>query len=354
VPSPRTRAELGFGARYEGKPSGVAWAPGRLNLLGEHVDHQGGDVLPMALPQGVAVAWAPRPDRSVRVTALDVNAGDRFTFGQIARSGRRYADLLRGACASLEAEGIHVPGLDLAIASDLPMGAGLGSSAAYLVAVLNAFLAAAERVATPADHARWVMKAEREWGGVPCGPMDPYVSALGLVGAPIRLRCKTLEHEVLPWPEGVEAVPEDTGVRRSLDETPYAGRRAALERALRAPSRTVASREVEAFERTYRLAAEAPAGDDGVSRHFHSETARVAAGVAALRDRDGAALGRLIDESHASLSKDFDCSTPEIDAFVAKVRAREGVLGVRLQGAGWGGSLVVLRRRDATVDPSRG
>src|SRR5688572_17944830 len=142
MPSPRVRAELNFGGRFQAKPRGVVFAPGRLNLLGEHVDHQGGPVLPLPLAQGVACAWGPRPDRSVRVIALDALQGDRFVLGTYARSGRRWADLVRGVCQALEAEGLRLPGIDLVIAGDLPAGRGLGSSGAFLVSVVRAFDAA--------------------------------------------------------------------------------------------------------------------------------------------------------------------------------------------------------------------
>src|SRR5207247_8068901 len=105
-----------FQGRFERKPAGISFAPGRLNLVGEHVDHQGASVLPMALRAGVACAFGPRPDRSVRILALDANAGDRFTLGGYVRSGRRWSDLVRGLCERMEAGGRRLPGLDLIVA----------------------------------------------------------------------------------------------------------------------------------------------------------------------------------------------------------------------------------------------
>lgn len=344
--SPRVRVELQFSGRFESAPRGVVFAPGRLNLLGEHVDHQGGPVLPLPLPLGVHCGWAPRPDRAVRVIALDAGAGDRFVLGQYAKSGRRWADLVRGAFQALEAEGLRVPGVDLVVAGDLPARRGLGSSGAFLAAVVRAVDAArGDDPLPPADVARVVMEAEARWGGTRCGPMDPYVATVGVPGQPLLLDCARLVHEPLPWPAGVEAVAVDSGVHRALSETPYNTRRAELEEGLK---RLAHAREAARAARTLvddvRLLDREPEPFARRARHFVTEVRRVHEAAAALRRGDADALGRLLDEGHRSLARDFEASSPELDALVATERARPGVLGVRLQGAGFGGTLVVLRR----------
>jgi galactokinase len=344
APAPRARAEIAFQKRYGARPEDVVFAPGRLNLIGEHVDHQGGSVLPLPLREGVAVAWGRRPDRAVRLLTVDPPSVDRFVIGEATRSGKRSADLVRGACAALEARGSRVPGLDLAVTADLPARKGLGSSGAFTVAALRAFLQAIGRTLEPKDVARIVMEVEERWAGVRCGPMDPYVAAAGKRGRPLLLDCRALSHEDLPWLEGVEAVPLDTGVERRLSETPYDERRAELERGLasirkRDPASTASA---EAFAR---VESDLPEPDRRRCRHFVTELERVRRAAAALRAGDAPALGRILDEGHESLSRDFECSTPEIDALAAAERAKPGVLGVRLQGAGFGGSLVVLRTK---------
>jgi galactokinase len=357
VPSPRLRAEFRFEGRFGNKPKGVVFAPGRLNLIGEHIDHQGAAVLPIALRQGVACAWGPRPDRAVRIVALDANEGDRFTLGDYVRSGRRWADLARGVCEAMESRDRRLPGVDLVIAGDLPARRGLGSSAAFLVSILRAFDAAAGATTDPAEAVAVVMDAEARWGGIRCGAMDPYVAVAGKPGVPLLLDCKTLTHEVLPWPQGVEAVPHDTGIRRDLAKTPYNERRAELEEGLRRLAHARAAAATGATASTVpddaRLLDRVPEPFARRARHFVGEVRRVAQAAQALRRGDAEGLGRLLDEGHRSLSHDFECSTPDIDAAAAALREQPGVLGVRLQGAGFGGCFVVLRRvRAEGVEPS--
>src|SRR5262245_19898979 len=310
----------------------------------------------MALRQGVACAWAPRPDRSVRILALDANAGDRFTLGTYVKSGRRWSDLARGLCEALEARGRRLPGIELVVAGDLPAGKGLASSAAFLVSIVRAFDAAAARATDPAEAVAAVQDAEARWGGVRCGAMDPYVAAVGKPGQPMLLDCARLAHEDLPWPAGFEAVPHDTSVHRELSKTPYNERRAELEEGLKrlAHARAAAAQQgnampVSSLPDDVRLLDRVPEPFARRARHFVGEVRRVAEAAQALRRGDAVALGRLLDEGHRSLSQNFQCSTPEIDAMAAAIRAEPGVLGVRLQGAGWGGCLVVLREVPAAT-----
>lgn len=349
MPSPRTRAELAFTGRFESKPKGVVFAPGRVNLIGEHVDHQGGWVLPLALKLGIAAAYGPRPDRTIRIVALDERARDRFALGgKYVKSGQRWADLARGCCAVVEARGGRVPSLDLVIAGDLPARRGLGSSAAFLTSILKAFAGAVNRPPPPPQEiAEIVQEVEATWGGARCGVMDPYVSALGGPGRPVLIDCLEVQHETLPWPDGFEAVPHDTGVERNLSDTPYNERRHQLEaglarvRALRPSGKGLRDLTPELY---LALEADVPEPARRRVRHAVTEVARVRRAAEALRRGDAEELGRVLDEGHQSLTHDFECSTPAIDALAATIRAEEGVLGVRLQGAGWGGSLVVLRK----------
>lgn len=308
-------------------------------------------MLPIALREGVAVAYGPRPDRAVRMVALDEHAGDRFPLERPGRCGRRFADFVRGAATVLTAEGRRLPGVDLIIAADLPSRRGLASSAAYLVAVLRAFLAVSgSEPATPRQLAAWVQEIERTFAGVPCGAMDPIACAVGAIGRPLRLDCATLTYDVLPWPDDLEVVAHDTGVERELSATPYAERRRQLDDGLACVQRLrPACTSLAALSPTEFAAVEASIPEPARARvrHVVTEIARVARGVDAIRSENGAALGRLLNEAHRSLSENYGASTPEIDALVADLAARPDVLGARLQGAGWGGSLVVLRRRAA-------
>src|SRR5436190_12162478 len=302
MPSPRTRAELAFTGRFESKPKGVVFAPGRVNLIGEHIDHQGGFVLPLALREGIAAAWAPRPDRAVRVIALDAREADRFTHGAYVKSGRKWADLVRGACAVLEARGSRLPGIDLAIAGDLPPKKGLGSSGAFVTAVVRCLLAAGSRDGNPAGIARIAQEVEAKWAGVRCGAMDPYVAALGQPGVPILLDCLHLTHETLPWPEGVDAVAVDTGIARDLSSSPYNERRAELEAGVavlkkaRPGTQTLRDWSLDDLEN---LEDAIPAASRRRLRHALTEMTRVKRAADALKKGDAKALGAVLNEGHA-------------------------------------------------------
>jgi galactokinase len=313
-------------------------------------------VLAVPLPEGVYVAWGIRPDRRVAVHALNAKGTDLFEPERATRSGRRWSDLARGVFAVLGAEGRRLPGLDLAVYGDLDARSGLASSAAYSTAILACALAATGRPMSPAEVARLVARVEREWAGVHCGYMDPYVAEVGTPGEVVRLDNRRLVHDAIPLPPGVRLVPVPTGIERRLSETPYNDRRQELQRALalvrtKAPGlESLVDLSIGRFEE---ISPSLPDPEVRRARHVVTEADRVQRGTEALRRQDAVLLGALLVECHESLSRDFECSTPEIDARVAAVRIEEGVLGARLQGAGWGGSLAVLRRdAQPTASPS--
>jgi galactokinase len=346
--SPTTRVELLFRARCGRAPEGVVFAPGRVVLLGEHLDHQGGSVLAAPLPQGVACAWGVRPDTRVVVWAMNARAKDSFHQGAFVRSGRAWADLARGACARVAAGGRRLPGIDLVVLGDLPAGEGLASSAAYVVAILRALHASVGEYRSRWELSEDVPWVEREWIGVACGALDPYVVAAARPGQVLHLACGGLQHEVLHLPADVELVAEPTGVRRALRDTPYNERRGELAEAL-AAVRAAGSDVVSLCDLTPEafaaLAPSIPEPGRRRARHVVTESERVRRAAQALRADDPAAVGALMVAGHASLRDDFESSLPAIDAQVKALCASPGVLGARLQGAGWGGRIAVLRRR---------
>jgi galactokinase len=349
-PSPRTRIELYYSSRFEAPPQGIVFMPGRVVLLGEHVDHQGGRILAAPTAQGVYVAWGIRPDHRIRLHALNARGTDRFDPGVRDRSGRRWSDLARGAFARFTESGRRVPGLDLAVFGDLPAQAGLASSAAYTAAIVKAVLDAIGEPLDPAELARHVAAVEREWAGVACGFMDPYVAAVARPGDVVWLDNRTLTHETLALPPGTRLDHANTGIARRLSETPYNERRHELAHAL-ARLRELEPDLTSLVDLTpERFASLADRLDEPYrrrARHVVTEADRVQRGAAALQAGDAAQVGALMQECHASLADDFECSLPEIDAQVARLEAEDDVLGVRLQGAGWGGSLAVLRTTQA-------
>jgi galactokinase len=285
------------------------WAPGRINLIGEHTDYAGGLVLPAAIQLGVTV---------------HAREGDMHVDDEIA-----------GIVAALEHElallGRPAVGIVAEIESTIPAGAGLSSSAALEVGMALALCAAAGFTLPPLELARACQRAELRATGVPCGILDQAACVLGREGAAILLDCGTLEHRAVPIPAGATFAVLDSGVRRALADTAYAQRRAELE-----------------------------AGDPRRVRHVESENARVLDFAAALERGDLAACGRLMLASHASLRDDYEVSIPELDALVGRAVAG-GALGARLMGGGFGGSVLALFEagralpRDAlVVRPSAG
>lgn len=291
-----------FRSAYGVAPQWVGEAPGRVNLIGEHIDYAGGVVLPCAIDRHIAVAGGAAGTWESVSPAGDASAYVR-AVGEVLGAGPQRSS----------------------IASDLPTGSGLSSSAALLVAT-----AVGLAPDLPGrDAAVLCQKAESAASGVRVGIMDQFASALGCAGHALLLVCDSLSYELVPFPEDLALAVIDSGVHRVLAETPYNQRRAEAEAAL-AGRRLV---EVE------------DPGDDPRLRHMVSELLRVRAFVAAMRAADGRRMGELLGESHRSLRDDFEVSSPELDALVRSAEAIPGCLGARMMGAGFGGSALALLQR---------
>lgn len=275
-------------------------APGRVNLIGEHTDYAGGLVLPVAIDRSVTVSGAPAED--IRLTSDEAQPG-----------WQRYVDAVVHELAEL---GRPPAGFHGRVSSDLPIGAGLASSAALEVGVALALCAVAELALEPLALAEACRRAEERAVGVPCGIMDQAVSLLGRADHAVLLDCGSLEHRLVPLPRGLVLVVVHSGIERRLEESGYAQRRTELE-----------------------------AGHPRRRRHFESENERVREVVAALERDDRAALGRLFADGHASLRDDFEVSTPELDLLV-ELAYDAGAVAARMTGAGFGGSIVALAGAD--------
>jgi galactokinase len=287
------------------------WAPGRVNLIGEHTDYSGGLVFPVALDRGIRLTVEPTHG-PMELTAADGDVG-------------RYADAM---VAELEVLGRPAVNLAGRVDSNLPIGAGLSSSAALEVALGLALCAVAEFAIDPLVLAQVSQRAEHRATGVPCGVMDQAVSLLGREGHALLLDTGSLGWELVPLPPELRIVVIDSGVRRQLEHSGYAERRAELERGLAGAVDPVALRRV---------------------RHVHSENERVREVVDALRSDpvDLGRLGELFREGHESLRDDFEVSVPELDFLVDRAYSC-GAVAARMTGGGFGGSIVALVTDDAT------
>jgi len=318
-------------------PTVVSEAPGRVNLIGEHTDYNEGFVLPLAIDRTVTVAAAPANGKAVRVYSGDFDARDEWRADAPRRTGRReWRDYVRGVAWALLDAGYELRGGDLAITGGVPLGAGLSSSAALELAVAGAFCALAELDVDGQKLALLCQKAENQFVGVQCGIMDQLAAACSRAGNALLIDCRSLELEYVPLPPEIAVVVVDSKVQRELGETAYNER----QEECAAAARTLGVKSLrDAAERdTLRL----PEPLDGRARHVIGENARVLAAADAMRRGDGAPLGQLMYESHASLRDDFEVSTPELDLLVKLASGTDGVIGARLTGAGFGGCTVNL------------
>lgn len=347
---PVTRAKAGFEAHFGLPPSVVVQAPGRVNLIGEHTDYNDGFVLPCAIEFRNVVALSPRSDGHVHVLALDMgNETDVFAVDAPVSHAETadWSDYVRGAVEILRRQGRHLAGCDMAIAGDVPQGAGLSSSASLLVAIITAFREldhlddlAPKRVA---EAARAV---ETDFVGVKCGIMDQMISACGERGHALLIDCRSLETTPVALHPDLAVLIVHSGVSRGLVESEYNHRREECERAA-AHFGVPALRDLSLG----RLDA-APDLPDPVAwrraRHIVTENARVLDSVEPLAGGDLPAIRALLQASHASMRDDFGITTPKIDELVAIVQDAIGERGgARMTGGGFGGCIVAVLDREA-------
>jgi galactokinase len=314
-----------------------------VNLIGEHTDYNGGFVLPMAIPQQTEVELAPREDRKVRAFSANLGAAgkvDEYELGQEKR-GRGWLDYVQGVTYVLREAGLTVGGFDLWLRSDVPLGSGLSSSAALEVALLRGLREAFGLTLDDVRIALLGQKVECDFVGAPVGVMDQMASSLAHGSAALFLDTRTLQYERVPLPAGVEPIVINSGVTHSHSGGDYRVRRAECERAA-AQLGVAQLRDLPDAELPRAMALPDPLGRR--VRHVLTENARVLATVRALRSGDLAALGPLLYDSHASQRDDYEVSVPEIDLLVDLARAEPDVLGARLTGGGFGGSVVMLAR----------
>ena len=331
------RAARTYRDRFAEDPEMLASAPGRINLIGEHTDYNGGFVLPCAVSRRVAVAARRGGDE-----LYSANFGEaRPMTGEKDSS---WADYPRGVYRAISAAGGEITSLRAVFAGDVPLGSGLSSSAAIEAATALALDALFGLRMERRELAVLCQRAENEFVGVQSGIMDQYASLLCKEGAALLVDCRSLEAENVPLDlKGADLalLVCDTRVERGLADTGYNDRRAACERAARKLG-------VEQLRDAREEDLERLSGEELMrARHIVSENARVLEAVEALRARDFHELGRLMCASHASMRDDFEISTPELDAFV-ELASEAGALGARLTGAGFGGCAIALIQEDQT------
>ena len=346
--SPADRARSAFASAFGAMPSVLARAPGRVNLIGEHTDYNDGFALPCAIDRETVVAARARADGIVHVVAADDGQReDRFAVvGPIAPIAQpHWANYVRGVVAALIGAGHAIGGAELAIAGDVPQGAGLSSSASLEVAVGQSLKMLFDLDVSPNALALAGQRAEHEFAGCLCGIMDQLVSAHGKAGHALLLDCRSLETTPVPLPVGAAVVIIDSRIQRGLVDSEYNLRRLQCEQAA-AYFGVKALRDVSASLFAVREAHLDPLLRRR-ARHVVTENERTLAAAAALRAGDLKRTGALMRASHASLRDDFEVSVPVIDALVDLVNDVIGERGgARMTGGGFGGCVVALCPRD--------
>ncbi|MCE7987686.1 MAG: galactokinase [Caldilinea sp. CFX5] len=337
-----------FQSRFQGEPTAVAVGPGRVNLIGEHTDYNDGFVLPVALKRDVRIVFHPRADRQVRLYSVEYDGWFEFSLDQMAYNDDiLWSNYIQGVAWSLQEAGLHLVGMDAVVSGNVPKGSGLSSSAALEIATAHAFMHASgqEGKLTGPQVAKAAQRAENAFVGVNCGIMDQFISMLGAENYALLIDCRSLEYQLVPFPESGSLVIGNTKASRSLASSAYNQRRkecetgvARLQQAL--PNikalRDVSSEQLEAHKDrldpvVYRRC-----------RHVVGENERVLQTVAALQQGDLTEVGRLMNASHESLRDDYEVSSEALDVMVEAMRSAPGCYGARLTGAGFGGCTVAL------------
>ena len=329
-----------FRKRFGAEPAAVVRAPGRVNLIGEHTDYNDGFVLPMAIDRATWIALRPRKDARVSLFSCNHNEAVEFDLAKIAKQPEHWGEYPKGVAWALQDAGYKLQGWEGTTDCDVPIGAGLSSSASFELAVAQAF-----RVVSgfPWDAAKMALlgqKAENKWVGVNCGIMDQMISAAGKDGMALLIDCRTLAHQLVPLPPKTVVVVLDTATRRGLVGSAYNERRSQCEAAAKFFG-VKALRDVSVAQ----FNAKAGQLDEMTrkrARHVVTEDDRTERAAVAMRAGDAKLLGRLMDESGESLRVDFEVTNKELDAIVACAQRTDGCIGARMTGAGFGGCAVAL------------
>jgi galactokinase len=327
-------------------PSHVtAFAPGRVNLIGEHTDYNQGLALPFAIAEGVTVVAEALPEPVIEAMALDLEATDRFRVESPARV-KGWRAYVRGAVGELRNAGVPVPGARVEIAGTIPRGAGLSSSAALEVSLVLALIAlSGDPGPGRTELAKLCSRVENEWVGARTGLLDQLASLYGERGHALRIDFRSLEVRPVPLElGGHRLVTLDSGERHAHAASGYNERRAECARACELLG-VESLREV-----TLPMAAELPSPLDRRAIHVISSNGRVELSVEALGRRDFGELGRLVDAEHASLRDYYGVSTPAVEEAVARLK-RSGALGARVVGGGFGGHVLGLLPPGADAPP---
>lgn len=325
---------------YHIGPELAVFAPGRINLIGEHTDYSDGFVLPVAINLGVLIALTPREDHLVKLYSIDLDEAIEIDLQGLEKKSENWGEYIKGVAWALKERGFSLQGWQGVVTGSIPIGAGLSSSAALLVAAAQGFCVSGGFSLSETTIAKIGRIAESEWVGVNVGIMDQLISAVGKAGQAVCLDCRTLDYEYVPIPENVSFVVLDTMTRRELSQSAYNTRHDEIAEAskrlgvptLRDATLSSLQKKKHALSETlYRRA-----------KHVITENRRVLAFGSAMKNGDQDKMGSLINESHASLRDDFEVSSDELNLIVEIAQNQPVCLGARMAGAGFGGCALAI------------
>jgi galactokinase len=342
-----------FEARFGAQPRSFR-APGRVNLIGEHTDYNDGFVMPAALEFSTLVAVSPRFDRKLLIQSAEFPGDFEFDLNSLpARRTNSWCDYILGVTSILEERGVSLPGANLLVHGNVPIGAGLSSSAAMEVASALALLSLDDTRLPLPEVAQLCRRAENEFVGARVGIMDQFVSCMGKAGHALLLDCRSLEFKFAPIPSGIELVVCNTMVKHDLATGAYNQRREECEQAVRyfaKVDRSIRALRDVSPQLLARFGTELPPTIRKRCTHVICENQRTLAAASALSDGDLARVGQLMHESHESLRDLYEVSCRELDVMVEAAAGLPGFIGGRMTGGGFGGCTVNLVREENAAE----
>jgi galactokinase len=323
------------------EPSYVVRSPGRVNLIGEHTDYNGGFVLPAAIDRNIWIAAKPQADGKITIHSSDFHQSSEFNLLELhQRESDSWSEYIKGIAWVLREAGHELQGWQGIMAGDIPVGAGLSSSAALEMAVARIFAEVSNITWEASYMAALCQRAENQWIGVNCGIMDQLICGAGIADHALFIDCRSLSYNAIPIPSDTAIAIMDTDTRRGLMQSAYNQRRMQCE--LAAKILGMDSLRDASLERLQQAQADLDIEVQARAKHVISENMRVIQAKQALEQGDAAACGALMNLSHRSLREDFQVSNPQLDAIVEIARHQSGCLGARMTGAGFGGCAVAL------------
>lgn len=329
-----------FAGEFQTPPTRIIRSPGRVNLIGDHTDYNGGFVLPMAIDRYLVMAVKAREDNLVKVVSTDLNKRTEFSTDSLEIEKFSWSEYLKGCCWGLREEGHEVKGFEAVIASNIPVGASLSSSAALELATLRAACYSSSIEWDPVAMALLGQRVENDWVGMNCGIMDQMICANGRKNHAVLIDCRDMQLTSCPLPENSSIVILDTTTRRGLVDSAYNERRNQCFEAAAIMNVELLRNADEELLRQH--ADQLSALSHMRAKHIISENRRVLQAAVAMEKDDGVQLGKLMHESHLSLRDDFEVSGGALDVMVECAMEHPACLGARMTGAGFAGCAVAL------------